>query len=307
MTSLGSVMTAFFFGAFVIASAAASFADPASSGTPQASASPPDPYEIYAASIKAMRVAQAVGKPAYSAYQLSMNTHNLEIFGERNAKTSNRSDLNIKLVHANHHYDYQAWYRTRGDRGLSQDLTTHEMFNEAFFNPEPVSMDEDSSGASPTPSVASPTPSPESQLGAPPSLGKLSIFGNRYYRITLVGLETVEGGPAYHLHLVAKGSDKDHPLTDLWVDPSTYLMRKAHAVYTFRAVAMGGGGQGDLTFGKVGKYWMATGFDFNVTMYALLWHANIGMDVHAHDIVLPASLPDAYFPGTPAPSSSPAR
>jgi hypothetical protein len=111
-----------------------------------------------------------------------------------------------------------------------------------------------------------------------------------------------DGSQAYHLHLRSKHSDRDHALTDVLVDPVTKLMRKARAAFTVRAVAFGGGGDGDVFFGPVGKYWMMTGFDLHGSIYALLWHASFSADMRATDITLPSSLPDAYFGPSPKPS-----
>lgn len=276
----------------------------ATAADPQAS-SPPDPYKLWVESIKAMRAAARAGKPPYLTYKLSCDTHNLEI--KPLEGRAGRTAFDVNLVHADHHYDYQVWYRTSDDRSLSQDAVTHEEINDSLFEPNAVVVDE----PSPRPSAsASPSPSSSatpSGLSAAPSLGTLSIYGSRDYDIDLIGLEMLDGNQAYHLHLRARHSDRDHPLTDVWVDPETKLMRKARASFSMRAVAFGGGGDGDITFGQIGKYWMMTGFDLHGAIYALVWHASFSTDMRATDITLPQTLPDAYFPASPAPSSSPRR
>jgi len=261
----------------------------------------PDPYELYAASVKAMRAADAAGKPAYLTYKLSCDLHNLEI---KPSTDKDGTTFDWNLVHANNHYDYQVWYRSIDGNALSQDLLTHVQYQDSVFAPDSFTMDDESGGASPRPW---PSPTPGTQFGSPPSLGKLSVYGNRYYRISMVGLENVDGSPAYHLHLESRRrDDSDHPLTDLWIDPATKLIHKARASYALRDVAFGGGGDGEVIFGPVGKYWLATGFDVHAAGYALFWHANIGMVVRASNILAFKALPDAYFGGPPSPSPSPA-
>gem|GEM_PF-2956704 len=305
--------------AFVIACAMIALADTPSNQpigvppTPQAAASAtPDPYAIFVGAMRAMRTAQAQPTPSYLAYKLEVDTHNLQINPER---YQGRTGYALTIDHANHHYTYQVWYRAKDATSLSQDLTTHEAVPLTLFAPAPVTLDE-SSSPSPRPaaapaSSASPTPtqspntgvSPAPGLAAPPSLGTLSVSASRYYRITFVAVEPMNDSPTYHLHLVALANASEHPLTDLWVDTSTNLIRKASAAFTYRAVAAGAGGQGNANFTQVDKSWMVTSFDGAVKGYALVWHANVAIAIRAYDIMPFAYLPDSYFT-TPSPRAS---
>lgn len=270
----------------------------------------PDPYAVFVTAMRAMRAAHAVATPLYLAYKLDVDTHNLLIKPEGHGAGSGYV---ATLDHANHHYAYQVWYRTKDNSALSQDLSTHEAVSDALFEPAPVALDE---SASPSPKavattagVPSPTatPTPNANMTAapgfvaPPSLGTLSVGASRYYRITYVGMEPLTGSSTYHLHLVALASPNEHPLTDLWVDTSTYLIRKASAAFALRAVAVGGGGEGSANFEQVDKSWMVTSFDGAAKGYALVWHANVAVSIRAYDIMPLAFLPDDYF-ATPAPT-----
>jgi hypothetical protein len=272
----------------------------------------PDPYAIFVTAMRAMRAAHTQPTPSYLAYKLDVDTHNLQI---NPGRYQGKSGYVVTIDHANHHYAYQVWYRARDGTSLSQDLTTHEAVSDTLFEPAPVALDEVSS-PSPKPVVAvASTASPKSTqspnagvspapgFAAPPSLGTLSVSASRYYRITFVALEPIDESPTYHVHLVALADATQHPLTDLWVDTSTYLIRKASAAFTFRAVAAGAGGQGSANFARVDKSWMVTSFDGAVKGYALVWHANVAIAIRAYDIMPLAYLPDSYF-STPSPRAS---
>jgi hypothetical protein len=278
----------------------------------QAASSTPEPNAIFVAAMRAMRSAHALATPSYLAYKLDVDTHNLQIKSEEGKMGSGYV---VTLDHANHHYAYQVWYRARDSKALSQDLATHEAVADALFEPAPVALDE---SPSPSPKAtttvgapsATATPMPNADmtaapgLVAPPSLGTLSVGASRYYRITFVGVEPVTGFPTYHIHLVALSDANQHPLTDLWVDTSTYLIRKASAAFSLHAVALGGGGEGSANFEQVDRSWMVTSFDGAAKGYALAWHANVAVSMRAHDIMPLASLPDGYF-ATPTATRSP--
>ncbi|MDQ6779801.1 MAG: hypothetical protein M3Z37_01425, partial [Candidatus Eremiobacteraeota bacterium] len=189
------------------------------------------------------------------------------------------------------HYDYQAWYRTRDDCGLVQNAVTHELFKESIFAPATIGVDETKR----TPAPGSSPPS--AALGAPPTLRKIDVHASIDYTITYQGLEALAGKDAYHLHLTALHGDRDHPLTDLGIDPTTFLIRKASAAATGRAVVAGGGGSGDVLFSQVGKYWMATGFDVHVAAYALrCWKSSSRSVAATATCALPAARKSGSMP-----------
>jgi hypothetical protein len=78
---------------------------------------------------------------------------------------------------------------------------------------------------------ASPTPTPEPT----PSLAEIATVyaKNRAYDVSLVGTETLDGTPAYHLALKPLREPKRYRLRDLWVDTTTYAPRKLVEVANF--------------------------------------------------------------------------
>jgi hypothetical protein len=132
-------------------------------------------------------------------------------------------------------------------------------------------------------------------------LGSVSVEASRFYDITLVGVESRVGHDVYHLHLHARKDIPDHPLTDLYVDTATYLVRAAHAEVTLRGVIFALGVAVDVAYQPVGAYWLLDDLHVHGNGYALFYHANMECTMTLHDFTLPASLPDSYFtiPVTP--------
>jgi hypothetical protein len=71
----------------------------------------------------------------------------------------------------------------------------------------------------PTPVDRAAEPSPTS--GALPTIAKETVYG-RNYRITLAGVESTYGVPAYHLHLQALHDPGRYRLEELWVDTRNF-------------------------------------------------------------------------------------
>ncbi|HEY5095429.1 MAG TPA: hypothetical protein VII69_09960 [Candidatus Eremiobacteraceae bacterium] len=282
---------------FLASTPAPTVAAPAGSLTP---AVEPSPVVIYHRAIAAMRSANA-HRPDYATYQLDYIGHNLVLTPK---VTKGKTDWDMDLKHANDSHSYQVWYRSHDERALTQDLATHAAYRgEALIAPTEADVLEN--GSTPKPSVGpSPTPSgpPDSPAGATTEvLGSVSVEASRYYDITLVGVENLKGSEVYHLHLHANSDVIDHPLTDLYVDTTTYLVRAAHAEVTLRGVVFAFGLAIDVAYEPVGAYWLLDNLHFHGNGYALFYHANMECTMIMHDFTVPASLPESYFtvPATP--------
>lgn len=266
----------------------------------------PNPYVLYHRAVAAMRAANK-NQPPYAIYQLDYTGHNLVLTPNT---TNGKTDWDVSLHHANDAHSYRVWFRSVDDRALQQDIATS-----ISYRGEPLLAPTE---ADPLDN-ASPTPSPVPQTSASPGmndssanptaqvLGAVTAEASRYYQITLVGLEQRDGAPAYHLHLRAISDIEDHPLTDLYVDPATYLVRSAHAELTMRRVIFEFGFQVDVDYAPMGAYWLLNRVHFHGNGYALFYHANMECTMVMHDITLPAAIPSDYFtlPATPAPALSP--
>ena len=237
-------------------------------------------------------------RPAYAVYQLDYTGHNLVLTPET---AKGKTTWNMDLHHANDRHTYQVWYRTHDDKALTQDRATHYAYRgEALLAPVAANVLE---SPSPSPS-ASPSASsaPDTPGGATTEvLGSVSVEASRFYDITLVGVENRSGHDVYHLHLHARKDIPEHPLTDLYIDTATYLVRAAHAEVTLRGVIFALGVAVDVAYEPVGTYWLLDDLHVHGNGYALFYHANMDCTMTLHDFTLPATLPDSYFiiPATP--------
>jgi len=251
-----------------------------------------------------MRAANAA-RPPYAVYQLDYVGHNLVLTPDT---TNGKTDWDMNLHHANDSHSFHVWYRTSDDRALQQDDATHADYRgEPLFAPSESNPLDDSS-PSPTPGVSS-SPKPMGSMSTDTSsvnptaqvLGAVTSEASRYYEITLVGLEKRDNATVYHLHLRAISDIEDHPLTDLYVDPATFLVRSAHAEMTMRRVVFEFGLQADIDYAPIGAYWLLSDVHFHGNGYALFYHADMDCTLRLHDIVLPLTLPAAYFAPPPSP------
>jgi len=277
---------------------ASNAAPPVSAPSPTPVATPdPNPVVIYRRAIEAMRTAD-VNRPNYAIYQLDYIGHNLILTPNT---TNGKTDWDMNLKHANDNHSYQVWYRAHDERALTQDEATHYLYRgEALLAPIGSNVfDNGTPTPSPAPNV---TPSPHSS-GPPDTpggattevLGSVTAEASQYYDITLVGIEDDKGHPVYHLHLHARRDDLDHPLTDLYIDTTTYLVRAVHAEVTLRGVIFAFGLTIDVAYEPVGSNWLLDNLRFHGNGYALFYHANMDCTMIMHDITLPAALPDSYF------------
>jgi hypothetical protein len=86
------------------------------------------------------------------------------------------------------------------------------------------------------------------------------------YTLSFVGTESVDGSPAYHLHMVAKDAGS-HPLTDVFIDEQSYLTRRAIGAFTDNSVT-NVTGLINLTFDRAGAFWLVTSGQVDATVHA---------------------------------------
>jgi hypothetical protein len=115
------------------------------------------------------------------------------------------------------------------------------------------------------------------------------------YTISLAGLEAVDGHATYHLKLTPDDEPDKHNLRDLWVDRTTFDLRKAHFVGTYSPDGVEPASPSDVTvlFGPIGEYWIAmrdiwTFRQFDNGIYFLF-------DAQITSIAFAKSLPDWIF------------
>jgi hypothetical protein len=200
-------------------------------------------------------------------------------------------------------YDYHVWYRTSDGKGLMQNVVADRrgQHEQHFGVPFPFPPDMNFLlYATPPPTPAPPViaiPSPASGRTPPPLISIQPVRANRYYSITLVGVEDYEGRSVYHLGFtpLPNVSQKDHPLRDLWVDTQSFQVWKAHADAAGSLGPLTGEIGGTAEFQPVNGNWLMS----HVTAFGK-GHAFIISDSGQYEYYFsgfdfPNTLPDWYF------------
>jgi len=197
-----------------------------------------------------------------------------------------------------HTYDYQVWYRSDG-KGLMQNMAPGRRGkNETFFGyPFPSAPDNNILLYATPPPVSTPPP----PVGSPapgntaPVISHEHVSGDRYYVVSLAGLERYQDRTVYHLMLRAVSDEQRHPWKDLWVDMDTYQVWKAHGDAGGSSGPLSGHATVDVEFAPTGNYWMVKqvmadgqgrfGFISDSGHY----------EYYFSDFGFPNTLPDWYF------------
>jgi len=214
-------------------------------------------------------------------------------------------DMHEIFIHHGHQftYDYHVWYRADGKglmQGAGSDRQGHH--EQRFQYPFPFAPDINIllyATPPPTPVpviIASPSPDASGHT-SPPLIGVTAITANRYYSVTLVGLEDYQGHSVYHLALLPQPSvdEKAHPWKDLWVDTDTFEVWKAHASASGSKGPLSGVIEGTAEFQPVNGFWLLS----HVTGYGA-GHFGFISDSGQYEYFFsgfdfPNSLPDWYF------------
>lgn len=280
--------------AFVLGSfATAAFADVQ---PPAQDASPLTPERIYLRSIRAMKDAP---EPPFITFREN-------VVGRNFVLKCTSDGMVVNLHHGDVAATYDVWFRTSDGSALSQPVGV------ASAKPCPSTLLAPVGGAisslgipqaSPSPGTA-PTTAPADSNFGPPIIAAVHVDAARYYHIDLAGLEQLGGNDVYHLKLTAYRDPDTHPLTDLYVDRETFLVREARGEVSGHYVIASGRLAGVVDFDRVGAYWLVEHEHFDVAANALLVHARMTATIDGSNFATPNELPGIVFP-TPQPNASP--
>jgi len=214
-------------------------------------------------------------------------------------------DMHEIFIHHGHQYayDYHVWYRSDGKALMQNVVADRSGHHEQHFGyPFPFAPDINILLYATPPPAAAPvvtaTPAPAaSGATAPQLISVQAITANRFYTVTLVGLEDYQGHSVYHLALTPGPNvdQKAHPWRDLWVDTQTFEVWKAHA-YGCCSIGLATGTiEGTAEFEPVGQYWLlahASGYGEGHIAFI----SDSGQyEYFFSGFDFPASLPDWYF------------
>jgi hypothetical protein len=104
--------------------------------------------------------------------------------------------------------------------------------------------------------------------------------------------------------LTAYRDPDTHPLTDLFIDRATFLVREARGEVSGHYVIASGRVAGVVDFDRVGNYWLVEHEHFEIAANALLIHARMIATIDGSNFATPAELPGIVFP-TPRPAATP--
>jgi hypothetical protein len=163
---------------------------------------------------------------------------------------------------------------------------------------------------SPTPSAApsaEPTPDAQpTQTAEPlPNIATVSAISPFFYRVYDAGSKPCSsGGPNGHaLHLVARTNVRDHPLTDVVLDPATG--RFCSLTFVVKDAGLAGiTGHYTIEFAPFGPYWLVSRgvIDINVRVFGIAAkHATLTWTIA--NLATPETLPDTAFAREPASDS----
>jgi hypothetical protein len=268
--------------------------NPPPSAEPASAPAPLTPEAIYVRAVHAMKAAP---QPPYVTFR--------ETVSGRNFRLQCTSDgMSLNLHHGDAAGSYDVWFRTSDGSAISRDVAR------ATASPCPGALLVPAGSVIPTLGAAQPSPAPTTDAdpgsaAGPPIIAAVHVDGSRYYHIELVGHENLDGNDVYHLKLTAYRDPTEHPLTDLYVDPQTFLVREARGEVSLHMVIASGRFAGVVDFDRFGDYWLLKHEAFDAAANALLMHAHMTAVVDATNFTTPEDLPGIPFP-TPQPKATPA-
>ncbi|MDQ6781447.1 MAG: hypothetical protein M3Z37_09900, partial [Candidatus Eremiobacteraeota bacterium] len=129
----------------------------------------------------------------------------------------------------------------------------------------------------------------------PPLLTHEAVHGDRYYVVSLAGIELLDGHETYHLSLRALRDEARHPWRDLWVDTRTFQVWKAHADAAGSSGPLTGRAIADVRFAPVGTYWLVRQATADAQGRFGFISDSGHYEYYFSDFSFPMTLPDWYF------------
>lgn len=262
---------------------------------PEQDASTLTPEKMYLRAVRAMKDAPV---PPFVTFHETVVGRNFTL-------TCSGDQLTASVHHGDITASYDVWFRTSDGSGVSQPVGVASAKPCRTALLVPAGRGVSSLGlpqASPSPD-ATPSAATDSTLG-PPIIGAVRVDGARYYHIDLVGRERLGANDVYHLKLRAYRDPDTHPLTDLYIDPETFLVREARGEASGHYVIASARLAGVVDFDRAGEYWLVEHEHFDIAANALLVHARLTATIDGSNFTTPAELPGIDFP-TPGASMKP--
>jgi hypothetical protein len=228
------------------------------------------------------------------------------IVGRNMTLSCTRDGILVGLRHGDVTATYDVYFRTSDGSAISKAVANPS----STASPCPGALLQPAGGGVsamgvPDATASSPaTDAASASTGGPPIIASVHVEAARFYHIELVGRERLRDNDVYHLKLTAYRDRDTHPLTDLYVDPKTFLVREARGEVSGHYVVASGRFAGIVDFDRVGNYWLVEHERFDVAANALFVHARMNATVDGSNFTTPSELSGIVFP-TPQPTASP--
>ncbi len=276
--------------ALLVASRAYADAPPAPNGTPALT-----PEAIYLHAVHAMKSAPV---PPYVTFREKIEGRNIRL-------SCTPDGTAIGLRHGDVTATYDVYFRTSDGGAISKVVATPSSIASqcpgTLLQPAGAGL---STMGMPQATASSPaTDAASASTGGTPIIASVRVEAARFYHIDLVGLERLGDNVVYHLRLTAYRDRDTHPLTDLYVDPRTFLVREARGEVSGHYVVASGRFSGIVDFDRFGDYWLVKHEHFDIPANALFVHARMSATVDGSNFTTPSELPGIVFP-TPQPTAS---
>lgn len=124
-----------------------------------------------------------------------------------------------------------------------------------------------------------------------PIVATIRMFYSKNYMIENAGTALVSNTPCYHLKMTARDGDTSaYPLTDIYVDVTSHLIRSVVMRGGERGFFEGGGGFGRFDFKRVGPYWLVYHIHVEADGHFLVLHQSGSSDVTYDHFTFPQQL-----------------
>lgn len=244
------------------------------------------PQQMYLRSVRAMK---DVPQPAFVTFRENVTGRNIIV------KCTNK-DMAISAHHGDFKASYDVTYRSSDGRAMSEPVGQDNATSCPAAILDPLGAAAISAFGSPrvSPSPGSaPTSAPSDALQ---TIGAVRAESSRFYHIAFVGREQHDEHDVYHLKLRAFRDPNEHPLTDLYIDCETFLVRESRGEAAAHYVVASGRASGIVDFDRVGPYWLVKHESFAIAANALLVHVNMTISIDGSNFRTPSTLPGVVFP-----------
>lgn len=247
----------------------------------------PSGQHVYSMAINAMH---DVAMPKYTTYDLSYVDHGIELTLYCAPDGSHRFlGSGVSMAKNDKSNKGSVFYNSDNALGILTFKGKVVMECTPFpFAPE-LRAFRPSAGSSAGPVATVPTAAPtDAPLDMIKSIGSARAFSSKSYSIENLGIERIAGNSSYHLKMTALDDQSVHPITDLYVDTASHLVRSVVLGGGKRGFIEGGGGFAQFDLGPVREYWLVRQIHIEASGHMLFMHAGGTLEYTLDNFAFPS-------------------